>query len=535
MAGGAGRLEAGRDLGDEAGRRRLDDAEPDGAVEEAAVEPPPGHCTTSAAPAQRAPRPMRAACGGGHAATRSAQARASTASVAAELDTVSIQRLTVTHQRTQCLDSLSMGTRHSVRSASTAAHRPALASESSRRCATSLREGSFHEATVEQVASRAGVSRATLYQRFGSRLGLVDAICETFDANPALVAIREAVRDPDPRGGLERAIAHTVGFWASEEAVLEPLYGAAAIDPAARDLVARQRADRRGEYAGLLGRMEEAGRLRPGLAARRRAGDPARADELRDVPGAAPPRRPRGAAGHGDAAGVGPDAARSLEPTDQGTRASRIWRAATRSSSPSSDSRTGVTSVQCRPTGQRWNRHHPSRTDLSEAPGIQIVVKRWPARQRTTTVPAKRPVLRRRPMASMRRKAAPSHERPPAAPFLPRHAGSSVMRRDTVGADGRHRPRLRPRERPARARAARPSGRGDRPATRLILRAAGVQPGMRVLDLGTGPGHVALMLAEMVGPSAPSWASTGPPRRSRWRGAGPTITASGTSASSRVM
>ena len=39
------------------------------------------------------------------------------------------------------------------------------------------------------------------------------------------------------------------------------------------------------------------------------------------------------------------------------------------------------------------------------------------------------------------------------------------------------------------------------PATRLILRAAGVRPGMRVLDLGTGPGHVALMLAEMVGPS----------------------------------
>jgi SAM-dependent methyltransferase len=39
------------------------------------------------------------------------------------------------------------------------------------------------------------------------------------------------------------------------------------------------------------------------------------------------------------------------------------------------------------------------------------------------------------------------------------------------------------------------------PATRLLLRAAGVRPGMRVLDLGTGPGHVALMLAEIVGPS----------------------------------
>jgi len=37
-------------------------------------------------------------------------------------------------------------------------------------------------------------------------------------------------------------------------------------------------------------------------------------------------------------------------------------------------------------------------------------------------------------------------------------------------------------------------------ATRVILRAAGVGPGMRVLDLGTGLGHVAALAAEMVGP-----------------------------------
>jgi len=36
-------------------------------------------------------------------------------------------------------------------------------------------------------------------------------------------------------------------------------------------------------------------------------------------------------------------------------------------------------------------------------------------------------------------------------------------------------------------------------ATRLLLRAAGIRPGMRVLDLGTGIGHVAMLLAEMVG------------------------------------
>jgi SAM-dependent methyltransferase len=37
-------------------------------------------------------------------------------------------------------------------------------------------------------------------------------------------------------------------------------------------------------------------------------------------------------------------------------------------------------------------------------------------------------------------------------------------------------------------------------ATLLLLRASGIQPGMRVLDLGTGIGHVAMLVAELVGP-----------------------------------
>ena len=38
-------------------------------------------------------------------------------------------------------------------------------------------------------------------------------------------------------------------------------------------------------------------------------------------------------------------------------------------------------------------------------------------------------------------------------------------------------------------------------ATAALLRAAGIGEGMRVLDLGTGLGHVSLLLAELVGPS----------------------------------
>ncbi len=39
------------------------------------------------------------------------------------------------------------------------------------------------------------------------------------------------------------------------------------------------------------------------------------------------------------------------------------------------------------------------------------------------------------------------------------------------------------------------------PATTIVLRLAGIAPGMRVLDLGTGAGDVAFQVAELVGPT----------------------------------
>src|SRR5713101_8084286 len=120
-----------------------------------------------------------------------------------------------------------------------------------------LAEVTFHTSTVEHVADRAGISRATLYQHFRSRLELVDAICETFDANPALLTLREGIETLDAEAALAHTIANSVRFWSSEDAILSQLYGVVALDPAARDLVDRQRADRRGEMVRLARKLRE--------------------------------------------------------------------------------------------------------------------------------------------------------------------------------------------------------------------------------------------------------------------------------------
>src|SRR4051795_10093096 len=98
---------------------------------------------------------------------------------------------TLPRRHTQCLDSMSMARpyrpqRRSTRAEGTRAKIMAAVREL-------LEEGAFHESTVEEVADRAGISRATLYQHFRSRLDLVDAICDSFEVNPALVEIRQTV------------------------------------------------------------------------------------------------------------------------------------------------------------------------------------------------------------------------------------------------------------------------------------------------------------------------------------------------------
>lgn len=132
-----------------------------------------------------------------------------------------------------------------------------------------LAEGSFHTSTVEEVADRAGVARATLYQHFRSRLELVDAICEAFDENPALLRLRDTVELADADKALAETIALTIRFWSSEDPILRQLYGVAAIDPAAQSLVDRQRADRRSEYERLVQNLRRAHRLRTGLTPQR--------------------------------------------------------------------------------------------------------------------------------------------------------------------------------------------------------------------------------------------------------------------------
>ena len=128
-----------------------------------------------------------------------------------------------------------------------------------------LAEGRFHETTVEEIAARAGVARSTLHLHFGSRMSLVDAICELLARGGERAGIRSSLEHADPAEALRSVLASAVRFWAAEEDLHRSLYGLAEIDPAARAFVNRQTSKRRTDLRRLSKRLHDAGRLRPGL------------------------------------------------------------------------------------------------------------------------------------------------------------------------------------------------------------------------------------------------------------------------------
>jgi len=128
-----------------------------------------------------------------------------------------------------------------------------------------LAEGRFHEATVKEIAAQAGVARSTLHLHFGSRMSLVDAICELLARGGERAGIRSSLELADPADALRSVLSSAVRFWAAEEDLHRSLYGLAEIDPAARAFVDRQTSGRRTDLRRLNKRLHDAGRLRPGL------------------------------------------------------------------------------------------------------------------------------------------------------------------------------------------------------------------------------------------------------------------------------
>jgi AcrR family transcriptional regulator len=134
-----------------------------------------------------------------------------------------------------------------------------------------VREGEFYSATVEELAEEAGVSRATVFNRFGSKLGVLEVLVEGCFSGPEMQAIEEALELEDPVAALEAMIEPSCAIWEAKGFIVEQLYAIVVLEPGAAALIDEIEAEQRSGLQGLTRRLARAGRLRPGLGEARAA------------------------------------------------------------------------------------------------------------------------------------------------------------------------------------------------------------------------------------------------------------------------
>lgn len=146
-----------------------------------------------------------------------------------------------------------------VRKPYVSARRAAAASETRERVVAaatqSLREGSgLSGFSLESVAKAAGVTRLTVYNQFGSRRGLLEAVFDDIAARGQLASIPEALSLPDPLDALDAIVDRFCAFWASDEAILR-LHDAMAMDVELAHALALRHERRRRLLQALMKRL----------------------------------------------------------------------------------------------------------------------------------------------------------------------------------------------------------------------------------------------------------------------------------------
>jgi AcrR family transcriptional regulator len=121
--------------------------------------------------------------------------------------------------------------------------------------------GGFAQATVTELAEKADVSRATVFSRFGSKLGVLEALSVRCAGGPEMRAIRHAVALPDPAEAVLGIIAASSDLWELQGHILLTLQAVAELEPGAIALIDEQRRDQRDSLKQVVRGLEREGRL----------------------------------------------------------------------------------------------------------------------------------------------------------------------------------------------------------------------------------------------------------------------------------
>jgi AcrR family transcriptional regulator len=117
--------------------------------------------------------------------------------------------------------------------------------------------------SLDAVAKRAGVTRLTVYNQFGSRRALLEAVFDDMAERGGLHRIREAMAKTDPKVALQEIVLIFCDFWSFHRGALWRLHAASATDPEFAESLRARNQRRRHLLSVLVDRMIEGGTKRP--------------------------------------------------------------------------------------------------------------------------------------------------------------------------------------------------------------------------------------------------------------------------------
>ncbi len=109
--------------------------------------------------------------------------------------------------------------------------------------------------TIDAVARQAGVARMTVYYRFQSKAGLLEALCDTLALQGGIGRIAEAFQLPEPEAALNKFLAVLGQLYGTDRLLMRRLNGIAALDPEFAPLLAERNERRRGGLRVLAQRL----------------------------------------------------------------------------------------------------------------------------------------------------------------------------------------------------------------------------------------------------------------------------------------
>ena len=120
--------------------------------------------------------------------------------------------------------------------------------------------------TLDAVARQADVARATVYYQFGSKAGLLEAVCDSLAESGQMSGLAGAFTEPDPIEALRRFTGCFGRFWAADRAAMRRLRALAALDPDVGAVIAARDQRRREGLTVLAGRLAGASVLATGTS-----------------------------------------------------------------------------------------------------------------------------------------------------------------------------------------------------------------------------------------------------------------------------